>query len=173
MKFWITLEDHESEVEFHTDAGRVWVTRDGRQVEADFRRLPDGEVYSLLIGGRSHEVRVASAAAGNMLDVSVGGTLMQVDVRQPLERLLQTVTHGAERDVGETVRAPMPGLVVSLSARLGETIQAGGPVAVVEAMKMQNELVTHRGGIVSELLVQSGDTVSANQALVRLKPVPA
>jgi len=59
MKFWVTLEGREAEVEFRTEGERLLLEVDGRRLEADFHRLPDGEVYSLLMNGRSHEVRVA------------------------------------------------------------------------------------------------------------------
>ena len=45
MKFWVTLEGHEAEVEFHTEGERLFLDTEGRRIEADFVRLPDGEVY--------------------------------------------------------------------------------------------------------------------------------
>ena len=56
MKFWVTHEGHEAEVEFHVEGDRLWLEVEGKRVEADARRLPDGEVYSLLIAGRSHDL---------------------------------------------------------------------------------------------------------------------
>ena len=49
MKLWVTLEGREAEVTFRTEGGRVVLEADRRRIEADFVRLPDGEVYSLLI----------------------------------------------------------------------------------------------------------------------------
>ena len=171
MKFWVSLEGRDTEVEFHTAEGRLWLELDGRRLEADFRRLPDGEVYSLLIDGRSHEVRVAPAGA--TLEVSVGGVTLAVDVRHPLEKLLQSVAREGAGGTGETVQAPMPGLVVALRVRPGDPVAAGQAVAIVEAMKMQNELPARHGGIVTDVLVKAGDSVSAGQALVRLRPAAA
>ncbi|MEY4375094.1 MAG: hypothetical protein RL760_1261, partial [Candidatus Eisenbacteria bacterium] len=58
MRLWVTLEGREAEVTFHTEGDRLILETGGRHIEADFVRLPDGEVYSLLIDGRSHVVRV-------------------------------------------------------------------------------------------------------------------
>ncbi len=168
MKFWLSLEGRDTEVEFHTDGGRLWVEHAGRRLEADFRRLPDGEVYSLLIDGQSHEVGVS--AAGATLEVSVGGTMIPVDVRHPLERLLQSVARSGGTASGETVLAPMPGLVVAVRVAAGDTVAAGQAVAVVEAMKMQNELAARHGGVVTDVLAKPGDSVSAGQPLVRMRP---
>jgi 3-methylcrotonyl-CoA carboxylase alpha subunit len=167
MKFWVTLAGRDAEVEFRTVGEHVIVEVEGRRIEADFRRLPDGEVYSLLINGRSHEVRVAPAAG--QLEVSLHSTTIPVEVRHPLEKLLQSSRRTAAGGGGETVTAPMPGLVVALRVKPGETVAAGQPVAIVEAMKMQNELVARHGGIVSEVLVAERASVSAGQPLMRIR----
>lgn len=168
MKFWVTLEGRDAEVEFQTDGDRLWVEAEGRRLEADFRRLPDGEVYSLLIGGRSYEVRVSPGASG--LDVTWGAATVRVEVRHPLEKLLQASQSAHRATHGETVAAPMPGLVVALRVKPGDRVEAGQPVVVVEAMKMQNELAARHGGVVSEVLVAERASVAAGQPLVRLRP---
>ena len=169
MKFWVALEGHDAEVEFHAEGHRLWVEVEGRRLEADFRRLPDGEVYSLLIGARSHEVRVSPSGEG--LDVTIDGTTVPVEVKHPLEKLLQSTQAAHHGGAGETVAAPMPGLVVALKVKPGDRVSAGQAVAVVEAMKMQNELPARHEGIVREVLVSLRASVSAGQPLVRLGPV--
>ncbi len=165
MKFWVTLEGRDTEVEFHTEGGRLWLEIDGRRIEADFHRLPDGEVYSLIVDGRSHEVSVSPAR--DRVDVTFQGATFPVEVRHPIEKFLQSVVRRTHEG-GETVSAPMPGLVVAVKVAPGDTVVAGQPVAIVEAMKMQNELAAHRDGTVAEVLVAAGASVSAGQALVRL-----
>jgi biotin carboxyl carrier protein len=164
----VTLEGRDEEVEFQAEGERLWLEVGGRRLEADFHRLPDGEVYSLLVNGRSYEVRVVPA--GETLEVTLQGATLPVEVRHPLEKLLQTVGHAAGAAAGETIVAPMPGLVIAIRVALGDRVAAGQPVAIVEAMKMQNELVAHRGGIVSEIAVAERSTVGAGQTLLKLKP---
>jgi biotin carboxyl carrier protein len=168
MKFWVSLEGHDAEVDFHTEGQRLFVEIEGRRLEADFQRLPDGEVYSLLIEGRSHEVRVSPVGAG--LEITLDGATVPVEVRHPLERLVQATQAAHQTATGETVKAPMPGLVVALRVKLGDVVSPGQAVAVVEAMKMQNELAARQGGVVREVLVAERASVSAGQALVRLAP---
>ena len=167
MRFWVTLESRDAEVEFHTEGGKLVLAFEGRRLEADVQRLPDGEVYSLLVNGRSHEVRVAPAGEG--LEVTLAGATFPVDVRSPLEKRLQSARPAAAGVGGEVVAAPMPGLVVAIRVAPGERVAAGQAVAVVEAMKMQNELAARHGGIVTDVLVSERSSVSAGQALVRLK----
>jgi len=168
VKLWVTLEGREAEVTVRTLGERLVVETGGRQIEADFVRLPDGEVYSLLIEGRSHVVRVTQGVEG--LDVELRGSVIAVEVKHPLEKMLQAVSGGRTAARGETVVAPMPGVVVALRVKLGDAVKAGQAVVVVEAMKMQNELAVAHDGIVSELLVSERAAVSAGQPLVRLRP---
>lgn len=168
MKFWVTLEGREAEVEFRTEGGKLFLESDGRRTEADFVRLPDGEVYSLLIDGRSHVVRVTPNGEG--LEVEVRGAIIPVEVRHPLEKMLLQQGGGRAAARGETLNAPMPGVVVLLRVKLGDVVQPGQSVVVVEAMKMQNELTAVHGGVVTEILVAEKAAVSAGQPLVKLKP---
>ena len=169
MRLWVTLEGHDEEVEFRTEGERVWLEVAGRRLEADFHRLPDGEVYSLLVDGRSYEVRVTHA--GEAIEVSRHGATVPVEVRHPLEKLLQSTRREGLGAGGETITAPMPGLVVAIRVRPGERVAPGQSVAVVEAMKMQNELLAHRGGVVTQVLVAERATVGAGQVLMKLAAV--
>jgi biotin carboxyl carrier protein len=168
VKFWVTLEGHEAEVTFHTQGDRLVVESGGRHIEADFVRLPDGEVYSLLIDGRSHVVRVSPAPDG--LEVEVRGAVIPVEVKHPLEKLLQATSGGRAASRGETLLAPMPGVVVAVHVKPGDPVKAGQAVIVVEAMKMQNELTVSHDGVVSEVLVTERAAVSAGQPLLRVRP---
>jgi biotin carboxyl carrier protein len=167
MKLWVTLEGRDTEVEVMTEDGRLFLEMDGRRLEADIHQLPDGEVYSLLVDGRSWEVRVAPDVG--VLQVTVQGVTLPVAVRHPLERTLQALERVPDARAGETVAAPMPGLVVAVRVREGERVIVGQAVVVVEAMKMQNELTVRHAGVVSEVLVAERATVSAGQPLVRIR----
>ncbi len=168
MRFWVTLEGRDTEVELTRENGRMFLELDGRRVEADLHLLPDGEVYSLLVDGRSWEVRVAPDV--DALQVTVQGATLPVTVRHPLEKALRSAARGAGAATGETIAAPMPGVVVAVRVRPGDPVIAGQALVVVEAMKMQNELTARHGGTVSEVLVEERATVAAGQPLVRIRP---
>ncbi|SEM08332.1 3-methylcrotonoyl-CoA carboxylase, alpha subunit [Roseovarius tolerans] len=67
------------------------------------------------------------------------------------------------------IEAPMPGLVKAVFARAGQAVTKGDRLAVLEAMKMEHSLLAARDGVVAEVLVATGDQVSAGAALVRLE----
>lgn len=168
MKFWVVLDGRDAEVEARAENGHVVLEVEGRTLEADFLALPDGEVYSLLVNGKHHEVRIAPE--GDRLEITVDGTAFPVEVRHPIEKTLAAVTRTAAIRAGETIAAPMPGLVFALRVKPGDVVAAGQSVCVIEAMKMQNELTSRHGGIVTDVLVEERATVAAGQPLIRLKP---
>ena len=60
---------------------------------------------------------------------------------------------------GYKVKAPLPGTVMSLPVKVGDTVDAGATVCVLEAMKMENDIHTPKGGVVKQILVNVGDAV--------------
>lgn len=67
------------------------------------------------------------------------------------------------------VKAVMPGLVIDVTVKEGDSVKAGDALLVVEAMKMQNEVKTPREGVVKKILVQKGKTVNSGDTLVLIE----
>ena len=70
---------------------------------------------------------------------------------------------------GEPVKAPMNGNIVKISVSQGQSVSKGDVLLVLEAMKMENEIMAPRDGVVSAILVSQGETVDTGKALVTLK----
>ena len=62
----------------------------------------------------------------------------------------------------------MPGTIINVMVQLGETVKAGQVLCILEAMKMENEIVAPEDGIVSEIIISKGVAVEAGASLVRL-----
>lgn len=67
---------------------------------------------------------------------------------------------------GEVVRAPLPGMVIGVKVEPGQKVKAGEVLAVLEAMKMENDITAPVGGTVKEILVEKGSAVALGDALV-------
>ena len=167
MKFWSQLGDRELDLEVRVQGVHLEVDADGRTLAADVVPLPGGESWSLLIDGRVHEVAVEEE--GGAIFVTLHGQRHKVLVRHPLEKTLREVRHAGPAASGETIESPIPGLVVAIKVKVGDTVAAGQAVAVVEAMKMQNELAATVGGVVETIFVSERQTVESGAKLVRLK----
>lgn len=122
-------------------------------------------VYSVLLDGVSYEARTAPSEEG--LAVQVNGRRFSVEVRDPRNASRRSRSAvGAGR---QNIAAPMPGKVVRVLVKQGDAVDTGQGLAVVEAMKMQNEMKAARPGHVAEVRVRDGDTVAANQVLLVLE----
>ncbi|MCH5224561.1 MAG: acetyl-CoA carboxylase biotin carboxyl carrier protein subunit [Muribaculaceae bacterium] len=60
---------------------------------------------------------------------------------------------------GYRIKAPLPGTIMSIPVKVGDTISAGATVCVLEAMKMENDIHSPKGGVVKQILVNVGDAV--------------
>ncbi|MDO6584952.1 biotin carboxylase N-terminal domain-containing protein [Salipiger sp. 1_MG-2023] len=90
-----------------------------------------------------------------------GGAVFRI-----IDPLARAAAAGAS---GNLIEAPMPGRVVAVLASVGQAVQAGDRLAVLEAMKMEHTLTAARDGIIAELLVAPGAQVEAGAALIRLE----
>ena len=69
---------------------------------------------------------------------------------------------------GEPVNAPMPGAILRVEVKEGQTVKAGDLLVVLEAMKMENEILSPRDGTVAQVVVQKGSTVETGSPLIVL-----
>ena len=145
--------------------GRFRVTIDGQTREVDAKAIRPG-TWSLVLDGDSFVVDLDKRRAG--IAASVGASEAMLQVEDALHRRLATAAspRGAAR--GETIRAPIAGKVVKVLVAVGDTVAPGSPVIVLEAMKMENELVSERGGTVSQVAKQAGQAVDTGDLLVEL-----
>jgi len=121
-------------------------------------------VYSVLLDGRVYDAHVEETA--DTVVVVVKGHRFEIEVRDP-RRLRRR--GGAAGHAGVfTVSAPMPGKVVRVLAAVGEEVQPGQGLLVVEAMKMQNEIRAPRAGKVLSMPAQQGATVAAGEVLATI-----
>jgi len=113
---------------------------------AEFDVEVEGEVFKVRVTGAGMAVMPASAAAATA----------------------QAAAPSAPRSGEGTVIAPMQGLIVKIPIRAGDDVKLGDVVAVLEAMKMQNDIVTTVAGRVRDIYVKEGEVVTPNQPLLAI-----
>jgi glutaconyl-CoA/methylmalonyl-CoA decarboxylase subunit gamma len=147
--------------------GRFDVTVDGTPRVVDAKQIRPG-TWSLVIDGNSFVVDLDPRRTG--IAASIGANDVMLTVEDALHRKLAAAAGAGRADLarGETLRAPIAGKVVKLLVAVGDTVAASSPVIVLEAMKMENEIVAERGGTVSAIHKQAGQAVDTGDVLVEL-----
>jgi biotin carboxyl carrier protein len=163
MIYFTKLKDGEKKVEIekvgHTYVGSI----DGKPFMADVQMIDGPSVMSLIVDKKCYEVTLSNT--GRTMLVSTGGDEFEIEIQDELQRRSATsAAHSLDMEV-EEVKAPMPGVVVSIEVEPGQEVAAGTPVVIVEAMKMQNEISTVAGGKIKQVFVKAGDIVESKQTL--------
>ncbi len=167
MELIVLRGDEEHRLHVERRQGRFEVRLGGRVFEVD-SVATDGSVRSLLIGGRQFEVAVR-AAGDNRYLVSTAGGLEELEVLDPLTHLAakgarERAAHGPQR-----VAAYMPGKVVTVLVEEGQQVIRGQGLVVLEAMKMENEILAERDGTVRHVFVSPGQAVEGGDPLFELE----
>jgi biotin carboxyl carrier protein len=121
------------------------------------------DVLSILHNGHHYEAKREYSLLGEA-HIIVGSERFAAEVRDP--RSLRSRRAIAEAEAGPArIIAPMPGIVIRLLVSEGDEVEAGQGVAVVEAMKMQNELKSSKKGKVTKIAVKEATAVNAGDLL--------
>jgi biotin carboxyl carrier protein len=138
------------------------VSLDGQAVDADAVQIAPN-VVSVMIAGQSFELHISRSTDGT-LKLLCGAHEYTAEIIDP--RAWRGRKHGAVEVEGrQEILAPMPGKVVRVLAAVGDAVEAGQGLLVVEAMKMQNEIRSPKSGKVERLLVKEGQAVNAGEVL--------
>ena len=171
MKYFVTLRSRTYEI----DVGGGRVTVDGEPFEAHLAAVPGTPLYHLLLAGNSWTVAAQPLEGTAPLRWALGavGERFEVEAVDDRTRQIQALT-GRTKPVGGggVVKAPMPGLVVRVEVTVGQRVEIGAGLVVVEAMKMENELRAQRAGVVETIHVAAGQTVDKGASLITLGPLP-
>jgi len=144
--------------------------------------------YNFKINGKDYSVTI-NGIEGKNADVSVNGVSYQVELENAVPAapapapvaaapvpsqapasapVSATPAAAAASGAGTVVRSPLPGVIISIDVKEGQTVRKGQKVAVLEAMKMENEIQAEAEGTVSAILVQKGDSVLEGAEILKL-----
>jgi biotin carboxyl carrier protein len=180
MRFKVDVDGSQHQIVTGADGG---LTLDGETFAAKVTR-PATDRLMVQVGDKSYEVRVIEGGpetgayvlefAGERIpvtvsDVSRGGPGAARVAAPIAPRPATTGPVQPLDDVKEGIWAPMPGKIVDVLIEVGDTVEVGEGVLILEAMKMENELRAHKKGTVTSVLVKRGDSVERGQLLVALE----
>lgn len=140
--------------------------------------------YKFKINGNEYNVEINSVE-GNMAAVTVNGTAYDVELDNAPVTPVQTIPtvpvtqttsvqdatpapKPSSAGAGKDVKSPLPGVIVSVNVAVGDVVKTGQVVAVLEAMKMENEIQAESDGTITAVKVAKGDSILEGTSIVTI-----
>ncbi len=165
MYYIAKIFDKEFKIELEDHVDHVVAMINGETLPIQLSEINGSHVYSALVGNRSLEVEIHRNETsyhifhrGNTLEYQVEDERMA----RLKKSMSQTVSHKIENEL----KAPMPGLVVSLEVEPGQPVKKDDGLLIIEAMKMENEMKAPFDCTIKEIKVQEREAVEKNQVLM-------
>lgn len=151
------------------NAGQTTSITSGEQGQWEIQVLGPDE-YLLRRPGQGQSHRVWVRMDGEFPQVCCEGRSEKVQVISARDKALARATGSAGASGNGSLSSPMPGRIVTVLVEVGQTVKAGQPVVIVEAMKMENELAAPIDGEVQSIDVSADQAVDAGQRLLVIAP---
>ncbi len=150
------------------DGGTLAVVNGGELIDIVARWEPGQRLLSATVDGRHRIVQVRRAGRG--WELQTRGRSHAVQVMPPhVADLSHYMIDKAPPDLSRFLIAPMPGLLTRLDVKVGDKVEAGQPVAVMEAMKMENILRATKAATVKATPVKAGESLAVDQVIVEFE----
>ena len=130
------------------------------------------KAYRVNVNGKVYEVEVEEITAGGQQTVAAAPAPAPVAPKPapvaPAPAPAPTPAPAPKAATGEIVEAPMPGTIVDIKVKVGDTVKEGDLVAVIEAMKMETDLFSTKSGVVTAVNAGKGASVNTGDAIITL-----
>ena len=136
--------------------------------------------FKFKIQDNNYNVKILSHE-GNKIELEVNGTSYSVKMKEEIKKAkTPTLVRAASKRPSEPLKvnpsssktkivAPIPGVVLSLDVKVGDTIKVGDRLLVLEAMKMENNIVSEKAGTITAVKVSVGQQVLQNETMIELE----
>ena len=141
------------------------VSLDGVEFDLDIVMVERG-VYSILYKDQSYNIELNEGQNSKNYTVNTPKKSFDIEILDAESKYLKSRQKNSDLEGENTIMCPMPGKIIKIPVKKGETVKPGQTAIIVSAMKMESEYKVKKNGIIKEVLVKEGDTVEGNQALI-------
>ena len=140
---------------------------DGTPLDWDIVEVSNG-YFHILINRKSYRAEVVKAdPATKSFALKINNKVYSVTLKDKFDLLLEKMgMNNGSSGKANHVKAPMPGLIIDLRVKEGDTVMPGDALLILEAMKMENMIKASAQSIVKSVKVKKGDSVEKNQVLI-------
>lgn len=155
--------------EFNVVSENDQVFLDDKSVEWDMQKLPNGN-FSILANGKSYTAILEEIDKSNKtIRLLINGNPYNLEIQEPIDLILKKMgINSSNQKKVESIKAPMPGLILKILVTEGQQIKKGDPVLILEAMKMENVFKAPADAIVKIIKYKAGEAVEKGAILVEL-----
>ncbi len=165
VKYYVEVNGRGHDVDLIERLGKLVVTVDGKVLDLSYEEVDDLGQVVVQRDGKSYGLSIEGDE--NRVLVTLAGYFHEITLEDERER----AAHAADRAQskgGGVVTAIMPGVVVELLVQPGARVAKGGPLLILSAMKMQNEIAAPVDGVVKDVFVVAGQAVAAGAKLLSI-----
>ena len=136
--------------------------------------------FKFKIRGNEYEA-VINSFEDNIVEIDINGTSYSVQVEQEVKKrktpkLIRSKVPVSPEDakiktksiLGSIIKAPLPGTIVSVNVKIGDNVNSGDVLLIMEAMKMENNILSEKAGKIKSIHIIPGDTVLQNDLLIEI-----
>jgi biotin carboxyl carrier protein len=140
---------------------------DGDPLEWDIVKLSEGQ-YHILYKKKSYRAEVVKAdRATKTFTLKINNRVFTTELKDKFDLLLEKMGMNASASAKiNSIKAPMPGLIIDLRIQSGDSVMVGDQLLILEAMKMENIIKSPGEGVVKNVKVKKGDSVEKGQVLI-------
>lgn len=152
---------------FEIEAGEAGFIVNGKPVAWDLQKISEG-YFHILHENKSYRAEITKTEAETKsVTIKINGRNYTVSLKDKFDLLLEKMgMSNASSAKVNSIKAPMPGLIIDLKINAGDTVSQGDPLLILEAMKMENILKSPGAGTVKTVKVKKGDRVEKGQVLI-------
>jgi biotin carboxyl carrier protein len=164
-EYFVTLNGKKREIKV-LDSNKI--SFDGKEFDYSLLKISDYS-YLLKIGNKVYDITTTqfnSEKYGFLVDGHYFETIVRTRLQEKANELQNIKNKQNHHDV---LRAPMPGMVLRLKKKVGDTVEMGESVVILEAMKMENDLRSPSSGIIKEVIVKEGVSVEKDSILLTIE----
>jgi biotin carboxyl carrier protein len=163
----LNIKVNEQEFIFDLISGNAIL--DGKPVNADTVKLAPNK-YHVIINHKSYNIELLEKSEnGKTMRILVNGIKQEIAIKDKYDALLSQL--GMDKlmtSKNNNIKAPMPGLVLRIMAKVGDQVKKGDALLVLEAMKMENIIKADGEGVVKRIAVEPKQVVEKNTLLIEL-----
>lgn len=129
----------------------------------------DDNIFQLMLNNKNYTIKLLDKTGHKSFKVQINSRVYNIELKDHLDLMVDRLglTKVAAQKINE-IKAPMPGLVIDVLVKEGQSIQKGDSLVILEAMKMENVIKAAGDGIIEVINVGKGQAVEKNQVLLKL-----